>query len=90
MVDLHLKKTEQELERMYLLCVVGLVVGAAGVASVRKHQELPLCQIEPVPAGSKTDLPLAKAEPISSVCGTSVIIGLRSGNKCCAAAVREE
>ncbi|KAK4810725.1 hypothetical protein QYF61_007699 [Mycteria americana] len=39
--------------------------GAAGVASVRRHQKLPPCQTEPVPAGSKTDPLLAKAEPIN-------------------------
>lgn len=90
MLDLHLKKTEQELKRMCWLCVAGLVVEAAGVASVRKHQELPLRWTEPVPAGSKADLPVAKAEPISSVHGTHVITGLRSSKNCCAAAVRKE
>lgn len=65
-------------------------MGAAGVAYVRRHQELPPCQIEPVPAGSKTDLQLARAEPISSVRGPSVITSLRRGKKCCVAAVREE
>ena len=35
------------------------------MASVRSCQKLPLCQIEPISAISKTDPPLAKAEPIS-------------------------
>ena len=47
--------------------------GATGVASVRSCQKLPLCLIEPMPAGSKTDPPLAKAKPIS----TSVITYLK-------------
>jgi len=34
------------------------------VASVRSWQKLPLSQMEPVPAGSKTDPPLAKVKPI--------------------------
>jgi len=38
---------------------------ASGVASVRSCQKLPLCPMEPVPAGSKMDPLLAKAEPIS-------------------------
>lgn len=37
-----------------------------------KSGAVPL-QAEPVPAGSKTDPPLAKAEPISNTGGTSVI-----------------
>ena len=41
-------------------------VGAVGVASVRSCEKLALCLIKPVPAGSKTDLPLAKAKPISN------------------------
>ena len=47
--------------------------GATGVASVRSCQKLPLCLTEPMPAGSKTDPPLAKAKPISA----SVITYLR-------------
>ena len=47
--------------------------GAAGVASVRRDQELPPCQTEPVPASSKMDPLLAKAEPISEASGASVI-----------------
>jgi len=38
-------------------------MGATEVASVRSCQKLPLCPMEPVPAGSKMDSLLAKAEP---------------------------
>ncbi|KAK4832272.1 hypothetical protein QYF61_021671 [Mycteria americana] len=37
----------------------------SGVASVRRHQKPPPCRTEPVSTISKTDLWLAKAEPIS-------------------------
>jgi len=40
--------------------------GATGVASVRSCEKLPPCLIKPVPAGSKTDPPLAKAKTISN------------------------
>ncbi|KAK4830635.1 LOW QUALITY PROTEIN: hypothetical protein QYF61_012460 [Mycteria americana] len=56
--------------------------GASGVASVRRHLELPPCQTEPVPASSKSDPPLAKAEPINNVGSASVITYLRRGKKC--------
>lgn len=39
--------------------------GAAGVDSVKSCQKLPSCLIGTKPDGSKTDLPLPKAEPIS-------------------------
>jgi len=39
--------------------------GAVRVTSGRSCKKLPPCLIEPVPAGSKTDPPLAKAKPIS-------------------------
>jgi len=41
----------------------------------------PLCSTEPMPASSKMDLPLAKAEPISDSDSTSVITYLRRGKK---------
>jgi len=44
--------------------------GATGVASVKSCQKLPPSPTELVPAGSKTDLPLAKAKPISD-CGSA-------------------
>ena len=65
-----------------------VAVGAAGVAFVRRHQKLPLYWTEPVPAGSKTDPPLPKTEPISNTCDPSVITYLRKSKKCFAA-VRE-
>ena len=55
--------------------------GATGVASVRSCQKLPLCPIEPMPAGSKTDPQLAKAEPISDGGSASGITDLRRGKK---------
>jgi len=59
-----------------------LVGGAAiGVVSVRSCQKLPPCLIKPVPAGSKTDPPLAKAKPISDGGSASGITYLRKGRK---------
>jgi len=55
---------------------------AAGVASVRRHQKLPPCQIEPVLAG-------LKAGPISDIGNPSVIKHSRRGKKCCTAGVRK-
>lgn len=40
---------------------------------MRSCQKLPPCLIEPMPAGSKTDPPMAKAEPISDDGSTSGI-----------------
>ncbi|GAB0186125.1 mitochondrial enolase superfamily member 1 [Grus japonensis] len=54
---------------------------AIGVASVRCHHKLPPCVTEPIPASSKMDLPLAKAEPISDSGSTSGITYLRKGKK---------
>jgi len=62
----------------------------AEVASVRRHQGLSPCRAEPLSAGSKVDLLLAKAMPISNTGGTSAIAYLRKGKKGCVAAVREE
>ncbi|PKU47132.1 protein pxr1-like [Limosa lapponica baueri] len=45
------------------------------------------CLIEPRPAGSKTDLPLAKAEPFSNTGSTSVIT-FNKGKNCCTTAAR--
>ena len=55
--------------------------GAIGVASVRSCEKLPPCLIKPVPAGSKTDPPLAKAKPISDGGRASVITYSRKGRK---------
>jgi len=60
------------------------------VASVRRHQELPPCQTEPMPAGSKTDPLLAKAEPTSCGGSASVIMYLRRGKNCWATAAGRE
>ena len=58
------------------------------MVSVRRCQKLPLCPIEPMPAGSKTDPLLAKAEPISDGGSASGITDLRWGEKSyCAAAI---
>jgi len=54
-----------------------LVVGAIGVASVRSCKKLPPCLIKPVLAGSKMDLLLPKAKPISKGGITFVITYLR-------------
>jgi len=51
------------------------------VASVRSCKKLPQCLIKPVPAGLKTDLPLAKAKTISDTGSASVITHLRRGKK---------
>ncbi|KAK4831883.1 hypothetical protein QYF61_020030 [Mycteria americana] len=63
--------------------------GAAGVASVRRCQKFPPCLIEPMPAGSKTNPPLAKAEPISNGGSISVITYLRREKNCWATAAGE-
>ena len=54
---------------------------------MRRCQKLPLCLIEPVPAGSKTDPPLAKAEPNSDSGSVSGITHLRREKSCCTAAI---
>jgi len=66
--------------------------GAIGVASVRSCEKVLPCLIKPVPASSKTDLPLAKAKPISNGGSTSVITYLRRGRKesCSKTAVKRE
>jgi len=51
------------------------------VPSVRRCQKLSLSPIEPVSASSKTDLLLAKAEPISDGGSTSVTTYIRGGEK---------
>jgi len=55
--------------------------GAIGVASVRSYEKLPPHLTKPVPAGSKTDLPLAKAKPISNGGSASVTTYLRKARK---------
>jgi len=53
------------------------------VASVRSCQKFPLCLIKPMPAGSKMDTPLAKAEPISDSGSACMIAYFRSRTKNC-------
>lgn len=76
-----------------MLSLHGKVVlsgGAAGISSLKRYQKLHPCQVEPVPPCSKTDLPMAKAEPVSSVDCTSVKTYFKKGKSHCAAPVREE
>jgi len=69
------------------LCCSGLAwqgfgsMGATGVSSVRSCWKLPLCQTEPMPAGSKMDPLLSKAEPISDGGSASAITWLRMKKK---------
>jgi len=51
------------------------------MASVRSCEKLPPWLIKPVPAGSKTDLPLAKAKPVRDSGSASVRTYLRRGRK---------
>jgi len=55
--------------------------GAIGLASVRSCEKLPPCLIKPVLAGSKTDLTLPKAKPISDGGSASGITYLRNRRK---------
>jgi len=55
--------------------------GVIGMASVRSCQKLPPCLIKPVLAGSKMDLSLPKAQPVSNGGSTSGITYLRKGRK---------
>jgi len=73
------------------MCLRGklLVGGAIGVASVRSCEKLPPCLIKPVLAGSKMDLPLAKAKPINDSGNASVITYLRRGKKLLGNGIRE-
>ena len=48
------------------------------MASVRSCQKIPLCLTETMPASSKMDPPLAKAEPISGGGSTSGMTQLTS------------
>ena len=49
------------------------------MASLSSCEKLHPCLIKPVPASFETDLPLAKAKPISNSGSTSVITYLRRG-----------
>ena len=48
---------------------------------MRRCEKLSLCLTELMPASSKTDPPVAKAEPISDGSSTSVITYLRRGGR---------
>lgn len=58
-------------------------------SSLRSCQELPLCLTEPMSDGSKVDLPLANAEPISDYCCTSGVIHLRKEKTACTPPAQE-
>lgn len=61
------------------------------VLVLRRCKKLPPCRMQPLPAGSKMDLPLAKAEPINNSGGTTEKTCLRMGkNGCTTTASREE
>jgi len=53
------------------------------VVSVRICRQLPPCLIKSVSAGSKMDLPVSKAKPISNSGSTSGITYLRMGKNTC-------
>jgi len=53
--------------------------GTTGEASVRSCEKLPPCLIKPVPAGSKMDPLVPKAEPVSDGGSASGVKYLRTG-----------
>lgn len=55
--------------------------GATGLAAVKSSQKLPPCLTKLMPAGSRMDLPLAKAKPIRNGGTTFGITWLRRGQK---------
>jgi len=68
-------------ESITRLCGKILVAwGAIREYSVRNYWKLPPCPIEPMPAGSKTDLFLAKAKPVSNGGSASVNV-FKEGEK---------
>ena len=60
------------------------------MASVRRCYKLPLCPIESMPASSKVDLLLTKAEPTSNSGSASVIIHVTRVKSCCTTATAAE
>lgn len=78
-------RVKNKSELCFFSCYIGFIWqdfgsrGTAGVTSLRKDQGLLPCWTRPVPAGSKTDPLLAKAEPIGEAGGASVITYLRKG-----------
>ena len=70
---------------LYWACVARFwYLGGYRGASVRSRQKLPLCPTEPMPASSKTDPLLAKAECISDSGSASGRTDLRGEKSCCA------
>jgi len=65
-----------------------VVGGATKVATVRSCQKLPPCLTEPMPAGSKTDPPLAKAKPFSNGRAYGITYLRRWKKNCCRRAAR--
>lgn len=56
-----------------------MVAGATGVASMRSCLKLPACPTKPMPASSRQDPLVARAEPIRDGGGASGITPVRSG-----------
>jgi len=72
-----------------LLCLCGKALVAGGCrGDFCEMLGVVLLDTEPMSASSKTDPPLAKADPISNTVGTSVVIYLRNGKIHCTGAVR--
>jgi len=67
-----------------------VVGGAIGMDSMRSCKKLPPCLTEPVPGGSKMDLPLPKSKPSSDGGSASGITYFRRGKTCCGTAVKRE
>ena len=63
------------------MCGKVLIAGVYRGGFCEKLQEASPYLIKPVPASSKTDLPLAKAKPMSNGGSTSVIAYVRRGRK---------
>lgn len=64
--------------------------GASGVTTLRRHKKLPPHQAKPVPAASRTDLLVVRAETINDLGSTHLNIYLRKCKKCCATATEEK
>jgi len=69
---------------------VFVVRRAAGAASVRRQQELSLCQTDPVLTAFKRDLLLGKDQTFNDIGSSSVITYLRKDKNSCAAAMRDK
>lgn len=60
---------------------VWVAVEGTRLTSARSCQRLPQCPSEPIPDGSKTDVLLAKVEPIRNAAKTTVVMYLRRRKK---------